>query len=125
FRDILFSVPWQESEPYSDKCEYLQRVTGFGRLPAWSADLREVQPLTWVPPCLGGSHLATVLHELQRLFALLTLSERKYVDPAAVITILLGGGQKNQRIGTQEDPTGRRRFRRYHASRTKRLLISI
>lgn len=95
-RDLVFSLPWQESEPYKDKCTLLSPL---------------LFCFCFFIFLLHGTGLMVrvVIRELQRLFALLSLSDRKYVDPTPVITALLAGTGQKSKIGSQEDPTGTRR----------------
>ena len=47
-----------------------------------------------------------VSHELQKLFAYLILSERKYVDPSTLIRTIGNNDGTQMHVGHQEDPTG-------------------
>ena len=61
--------------------------------------------LPWREPSIVDPPEVTVLLELQRLFGFLSVTPRKYLDPTALVKILIEARGPGAKLGTQEDPT--------------------
>ncbi len=82
-------------------CYFNSLVHIYNCLPAFRSAL-----LLWPHPTQPLGPHERFVTELQRLLALLAESTRRYVDGAAVVRLLLeASGQKQMRLGNQEDPT--------------------
>lgn len=61
--------------------------------------------LPWREPSIVDSREVQMLLELQRLFAFLSATPRKYLDPTTLVKILIDARGPGAQLGTQEDPT--------------------